>query len=442
MSRSRCPISVLLVMPTLNLAGCGSGDDGRMLGPYGAGGGHSVSGTGGRSSGGSTALGTGGTAAPSCELGGDIIEDTTWAPDTQCPNGYDVIYSVRVSGAGTKLVIEPGTKLKFASGTVLEVTNSASLVAVGTHDDPITFTGWQPSPGSWGGILIRSGSVNNEISHAIIEYGGQSDSVSANLAVWHESQPAQLKLSNTRVRFSKQFGLTISSRATLAVYANNIVTNNGGGAVRVAAASVHQLRGSNNTLAENGKGNTVRIEVGTVSGDVTWPSVSPATYRVTGTNGEGGGQIDVHDHLTIEPGAAFEFVGGSGIDVSEGTSGLSAVGTPDAPIVFRGVDGSGWTGIGFCDTSWSGNALEEVLIANAVGPTHAAGFCAIGRSDAHASVLVGRLLSTSAVRMKNVRFSGPNGGDPDIQVTSPSKLTTEGTNTGTGPNGELLVEGL
>jgi hypothetical protein len=377
-------------------------------------------------------------------LGGEITASTTWEPNAACPDGYSVNRTVTVSGAGTKLTISPGTKLKFASGTNLEVQASASLVAVGATDNPIVFTGWQKLAGAWGGILIESGAVDNEISHAIVEYGGQQDVLSAGVVVWFDAQPARLKLSSVRLQDSARFGMTLSDKATLAQFENNTITRNAQGAVRVFAPSVHQLRGAGNSLVDNGNGNMVRIETNLLypiqGADVTWPNLAPAVYRVTDMNGSGGNQIFVKSHLTIEPGTVMEFVGGSGIDVEDGTSGLAAIGTPAAPIVFRGVGGSGWSGIGFCESGWQGNALEEVQIANAAGPTRAASNC--GWSGVpHASVLIGHIFSSNAtnLRIKNAKFSGPSAGEADLAVESPSAATIEGANTGTGSGGEMVV---
>jgi hypothetical protein len=394
----------------------------------------------------SSLTGTGSTTGVSCKLGGSITSDTTWEPNAACPDGYDVTDTVTVSGAGTSLVIKPGTKLKFASGTNLDVQTSASLVAVGTADNPITFTGWQKLPGAWGGILIESGAVDNEIAHAIVEYGGQKDVLSANILVWYDQQPALLKLSNTQIRESSRFGLRLSENVTLAQFENNTITKNAGGAARTLAASVHQLRGTGNSMVDNGEGNIIQLETGNgyyVEGaDVTWPNLAPAIYRVTGINGVGGGQIFVKSHLTIEPGAVFEFVGTSGIEVKDGASGLSAIGTATAPIVFRGIGGSGWTGIGFCESSWTGNALEEVQIANASGPTNSVTYCGAWSTALTASVLVGHNYTANAskLRVKNIKFSGPSNGETDLQVKNPSVLTLEGTNSGTGATGELTVQ--
>jgi hypothetical protein len=159
---------------------------------------------------------------------------------------------------------------------------------------------------------------------------------------------------------------------------------------------------------------------------------------VTEYGGDGGGEIIVQKHLTISPGAVFEFVGGSGIDVRDGSSGLSAIGTASAPIVFRGVDGSGWTGIGFCESGWVGNALEEVQIENASGPPYSSTYCAGGSV---ASVIVGQNFDSNAakLRIKDLKVTGPNGATYDITVNTPSVLTQEGTNSGTGTAGALVV---
>jgi hypothetical protein len=95
-----------------------------------------------------------------------------------------------------------------------------------------------------------------------------------------------------------------------------------------------------------------------------------------------------------------------------------------APAIYRvtGINGEG------------GNQ-----IFNASGPPDATTLCGNG---AKASVLVGDLFAekASALRVKNVRFTGPSNGDIDIQVKSPSNLAQEGSNSGTGSNGDLKID--
>lgn len=407
--------------------------------------------SGGASGGGATSAqgGIAGSAALSCDKEGPVDASTIWEPIAGCPDGFDVADFVEISGTGTSLTIQPGVKLKFASGAGIRVNSGASLVAVGTADSPITFTGWQKSPGSWGGITVRSGAIKNEISYAIVEYGGESGGASAAIVLTKDSQYGTLRLTNTQIRNSAKFGLTVYTGCSLTAFENNTITANGDGAIRVEAPSVHQLVGKGNSITSNGNGNVVRIETNSLmpiaDADVTWPNLSPAVYRVTEPGGSAGNQLFIKRHVTIEAGAVFEFLGGSGIDVTYGSSGISAIGTAAAPIIFRGVDGSGWTGIGICESGWTGNALEEVEIANAAGSPSASYLCGSGAPGVlRPSILVGHNFGANAskLRIKNLKMTGPNNAPSDILVRSPSTLTLEGTNSGTRADGALAVQSI
>lgn len=391
--------------------------------------------------------GVAGGPAVSCTKRGPVTIDTVWEPLAGCPDGFEVPDYVEVKGAGTTLTIKPGVTLIFASSAGILVDTSAAMVAVGTAAQPITFTGWQKLAGSWSGISFFSSSLDNEISNAIIEYGGDPNGSSAAIVLSSDVEYGRLKLSNTQIRNNAKFGVTLYAGVTLAQFENNTITKNDSGAVRTDVRSVHQLNGTGNSLVDNGKRNIVHILTNSImqldSTDVTWPNLSPAVYHVTDADGASGDQIYVKRHLTIEAGAVFEFVGGAGIDVSDGSSGISAIGTTTLPIVFRGVDGSGWTGIGICESGWTGNALEEVRIANAAGYPHAFSYCGSGASSVRRpSVVVGHNFSSNAsqLRIKNIKMSGPNNAPSDIFVKGASVLTQEGTNSGTGANGALAVQ--
>ncbi len=380
-----------------------------------------------------------------CTKTGPIEKDTTWKPAASCPDGFDVPFAIEVTGSGTALNIEAGTKLKFDAEAGLEIRAGAALIATGTEAEPVVFTGWQELAGSWGGIVFYSNAVSNELSHAVVEYAGSEDGASANVSLSSDGSGGRVKLSSTTLRYGAKFGLTVLDGAALGEFTDNVISENEGGAIRVGVTSVDQLAGTGNTIEANGNDNSVRIETSILRPlltDVTWPNLAPAIYRVTDTGGDAGAQIFVKSHLTIEAGAIFEFAGGSGIDVSEGTAGLSAVGTVADPIIFRGVDGSGWTGIGFCESGWSGNALENVEVHNASGPPDSWSYCGTGADVLRPSVLVGHNFSANAslLRIKGVTFAGPNNADADIGVKAPSKLTQQGTNVGTGAADALVIE--
>lgn len=381
------------------------------------------------------AAGAGGDASPAnCIKSGNVEANETWGPVPECPDGFEVPSAIKVVGTGTVLTIKPGTTLKFGEGANLKVTKGAALSAVGTADEPILFTGWEPRPGVWGGILFFSSALANEVSHAIIEYAGHPDGGSGDLVVSSDG-PGRVKLTSTTLRKGSQFGLTLLKGAGFTEFSDNTITDNEGGAVRVEMQAVQELKGEGNSFVENGKDNSVWIETaGYVTGDVTWPSVSPAIYRVEEAPG---GSIFVDGHLTIEAGAVFEFVGNGGFYVDGGDAGLAAIGTEDSPIVFRGVDGSLWSGIGFDQTNWASNALEFVEIHDAKGPYD----WDVLAGKTPPSVYVSQIQDTkpSHLRIKNVSFTNRDKNVVDVVQVKPSVLVQEGTNSGTGTGGALKL---
>jgi len=78
----------------------------------------------------------------------------------------------------SKITIEEGTVLKFPSASKLQVSylpavnRQGGLIAKGTPNNPILFTGTENTMNFWDGIVFESPYPNNEISHAIIEYTG------------------------------------------------------------------------------------------------------------------------------------------------------------------------------------------------------------------------------------------------------------------------------
>lgn len=92
--------------------------------------------------------------------------------------------------------IAAGTTVEFGPGANLYVGYGANgaLYAVGTEDEPITFTGVSKTPGSWAGLFfnqyavdgIRGNTSTTVIEHAIIEYGETSSNA---MVFVEESKP-------------------------------------------------------------------------------------------------------------------------------------------------------------------------------------------------------------------------------------------------------------
>ena len=370
-----------------------------------------------------------------CTKGGYIQASETWGPVEGCPDGIAVTNDVFVSGKDVVLTIEPGTKLNFETGVVLTIRDQAALSAVGTEQEPILFTGWQPIKGSWGGISIQSASLQNEIRHATIEYAGGPDAIGGALEIDSEA-PARLKLTQTTFSNNDRYALIVESLAVLDEFDDNVITENTWAAY-TTPRSVPQLSGTNNLITKNGNGNAVTVATGgTLKTETTWPNLSPAVLRLRRASSTANSQVDIYAHLTIEPGTVIELESSGGIEILETSSGLSAVGTAEKPIVFRGVDGASWGGITFYASSWSNNALEYVHIENAGGPVPDTTMCA---DDLTKSVMLWNISSEtpSYLYVANVTFTNAYPVDRDIVWCQDSSVVFGETNVGTADDGSL-----
>lgn len=70
--------------------------------------------------------------------------------------------------------IEAGATVEVIQDRQIVIEVGGSLHAVGTPNDPITFTGAEALPGHWKGLHVLSASANNELQHVVLSYGGSS----------------------------------------------------------------------------------------------------------------------------------------------------------------------------------------------------------------------------------------------------------------------------
>lgn len=280
-----------------------------------------------------------------------ITEDTTLS--SSC---YNVKNDVFVEGAAT-LTINPGVMLKFAAGTVLRVRSDGALNAVGTSSSPIIFTGAQQTPGYWDGIVFyNSNNVNNEIKHAVVEYGGGTSSFGANVSL---DITTRIKLSNTTLRQSSNYGISISENAILDAFSTNIFTNNENAPVRIYSNLLGKLD-TQSSYSGNKQGfDYISVKsFSDVTTDQTWQALN-VPYKM--------GNIDIKSVLTIRPGATLIFTEGANMRVeSSGT--LIANGTQAEKITFTAEQATPgyWIGIQFIFNG-SANQLDHVIVDYAGG---------------------------------------------------------------------------
>jgi flagellar hook assembly protein FlgD len=129
---------------------------------------------------------------------------------------------------GGFLSIEPGVELRFNRGLGLNVGDDGRLVAIGTREAPILFTGADADlrPGAWDGIFVGS-RRRSFLEGCTIRYAGSSD---LNFGAVHFSAPSNLEsvsvLRNCRVEHSLAHGVTVD-RTQPVILQNQFLANGG-----------------------------------------------------------------------------------------------------------------------------------------------------------------------------------------------------------------------
>jgi len=295
-----------------------------------------------------------------------VLSPTTITTNTTLSEPcYSVNADVAIRNNAT-LTIEPGVRLEFDQGMRFEVESDGVLSAIGTSQNPITFTGALASNGFWDGIEIRS-VVTSQIDNAVVEYGGNTSSFNpANIGISFEGR---LNLANSTIRHSGSYGIAHSGSAVLVGFTANTITLNEDAPITVPANQVGAIA-ADNLLAGNNTivgGDRDYIEVQNASGssgittNQTW-NLLDVDYRMFP-----GLSTNVDAELTIAPGVTLIFGANAYLNIrTNGT--LNAVGTPAQPITFTALQPTPgfWAGIQFTFNS-TDNILDNTIVEYAGG---------------------------------------------------------------------------
>ena len=119
------------------------------------------------------------------------------------------------------LKIEAGATFEFNAGKTFVISNESNsyIIAQGTADKKIVFTGKDKSKGYWMGIAILSGSAKNEFDYVEISNAGGGyltglSNTPANLGLDGDNG-AQLKITNSLISNGRGWGLVAEPGATL-----------------------------------------------------------------------------------------------------------------------------------------------------------------------------------------------------------------------------------
>ena len=231
----------------------------------------------------------------------DIDEETTLE---RAPDGEPVVYQIdSYVGVDARLEIEPGVAIECTEGYGLYV-DDGSLVAQGTEDEPILFTGTKPIRGWWDGVYVRSDAIENEMDHCIVEYGGNGYDANLDLSSDQFDSPGEMTLTNCTLRRSGKYGLTLWHSSTssslgsvLRDAENNTYSHNRMGPAQVRSENAHTLAGSSE-MFDNDR-SFVRVSGESMRADGTWDELD-VPYRVVTRVQTRGYDWEVEAGTTIE----------------------------------------------------------------------------------------------------------------------------------------------
>lgn len=255
------------------------------------------------------------------------------------------------------LTVAPGARFTMGAGAGLRISGDAALIAAGTAEHPILFTGATSTRGAWLGLRFDlTNNTRNVLRYVTVEWAGNTDADSDAAAVklTADSRGVQLRMDHVTLRQSEAWGLYLAGSALVPEFTANVLSENALGPAKVSSNAAHQL-GTGSSFAGNDV-DKVFVFGDQVLGAVTWPALG-VPYLISS-------RIDPELVWTLAPGVTLEMMPQTSIVVSGDGSGFHAVGTAAQPIVITGAvkTRGSWDGINFDTTLNAANALEYCTV--------------------------------------------------------------------------------
>lgn len=257
------------------------------------------------------------TTTPAC---GNISANTTWSaansPYEVCLGGVTVMPT-------TTLTIEPGVTVQFVQGgnNKLNVNYGATLSAIGTLTQPITFTGVVATPGSWGGISALATVTPSRVTlvYVTLDYGGLNATTGAQVYASY----AVVTITHSLFRNGNGNGVLAESNSPRIDIHDTAFVSNTRNAIQLNQPNNRDILMSGLSASGNGV-NGIYVEGSTsLSGQRRWANTG-IPYVVNGPILNGAG-----DGFTIDPGSELQFNSAGMLNIS---GQLNAIGLPNAPI--------------------------------------------------------------------------------------------------------------
>lgn len=260
----------------------------------------------------------------------------------------------------SRVTIAEGAEFEFGTDVRMKVSGNGVLIAEGSEENRIVFTGEAKAPGAWRGIYFTSSSVDNIMNHVEISYAGSSEAATYHGKGALTIDNAKINLQNMLIANTDGYGIQTRRTGSRFPMQNITFTDNANSHMYIHPDQIQYIDSESNFnggYAEVFRGNTE------TSGSETWASLNNGMYLISGL-------LDIERTVTIEPGAVFESASDVKIRVW-GTEGeIIAVGTAENPIVFTGKSKTkgAWGGL-LVSTGSVENRMDHVEISYGGGTT-------------------------------------------------------------------------
>lgn len=268
----------------------------------------------------------------------------------------------------SNVFIEAGTIIEIADSASLVIEPTGTLQATGTTADPVIIRGQYQSAGHWRGLVVRSNSALNQLSHVQLQDAGGAPMIGETACgALVLLDQGRIAINNTKITNSASYGINMASTTAILSEINNSSISNTVAPIRLHTTQAGSF-GEGNNFAGNQRNYLEFCIVPFTNETHTWSAVNvPYRLMAADSNSSAIQTLSGASSLTIEPGTTLEMTPATGFSVRD-LSQLTVVGTAAAPILFTGTtkDYSSWEGFEFRFTPQD-NRFEQVRIEHAGG---------------------------------------------------------------------------
>lgn len=312
-----------------------------------------------------------------------LTSDKVWTVD-----GYISVNSDLTIEAGTKIEFKEGASLHIGEGTY------GSLIALGTSDNPITFTSSSivPSKGDWVGVIFHdyNSSSTTEMTYCKFYYGGHGITY-ANEGGVIELYSTSVKMSNCTIEKSLGSGIYLDINSEFSTFVSNSISDCNYNVIITSAKGAGSI-GANNTFSSSASYG-ILIYQSDIATNITWSKQNSDYFISDWITVSGTSAI-----LEIKEGTTLKFSPSGTIRVGGEGGKLVASGSATEPILFTSAASSpaagDWNFIDFQPNTTNGTIIDNCIIEYSAGWSD---------DNEDASIYIGS--SNVSITNSTVRFS-------------------------------------